>query len=85
MRERNRGKSAAGAFPCTPGAQGAEAKGAKGATINKRVRDVSLPTLNLLGNSRLLFRVVICRSAMLSVPPPPFPKLKPLLRFGEEE
>ena len=29
LRERNRGKSAAGVFPCTPGAQGAEAKGAK--------------------------------------------------------
>ena len=27
-RERNRGKSAAGVRPCTPGAQGAEAKGA---------------------------------------------------------
>ena len=52
---------------------------------NKRMLNVSLPTLNLLGNSRLLFRVVICRSAMFSVPPPPFPKLKPLLRFGEEE
>ena len=41
--------------------------------INKRVRDASLPTLNLLGNSRLLFRVVICRSAMFSVPLPRFP------------
>ena len=28
LRERNRGKSAAGVIPCTPGAQGAEAKGA---------------------------------------------------------
>ena len=32
------------------------------------MRNVSLPTSNLLGNSRLLFRVVICRSAMFSVP-----------------
>ena len=38
------------------------------AAENKRARNVSLPNLNLLGNSRLLFRVVICRSAMFSVP-----------------
>ena len=37
------------------------------------------------GNVRFLFRVVICRSALFSVLPPPFPKPKPLLRFEEEE
>ena len=51
-------------------------------TINKRVLNVSLPTLNLLGNARLLFRVVICRSAMFSVPLPRFPSRS--LCFGLE-
>ena len=68
LRGRNRGKSAAGASPCTPGAAGAEAKGAK-ARRGKSGRDMRLSSADYTaGNARLPFRVVICRSAMFSVP-----------------
>ena len=73
LRERNRGKSAAGAFPCTPGAQGAEAKGA----LTRRRTSGWYMRLCFadctVGIALLLFRVVICRSAMFSVPLPRFP------------
>ena len=56
-RERNRGKSAAGVFPCTPGAQGAEAKGAK-ARRGKSGRYMCLCAADYTaGSARLLFRV----------------------------
>ena len=57
LRERNRGKSAVGASPCTPGAQGAEAKGAK-ARRGKSGWYMRLCTADYTAdNARFLFRV----------------------------
>ena len=57
LRERNRGKSAAGAFPCTPGAQGAEAKGTKAQQGRRGWYMCLCAADHTAGSARLLFRV----------------------------
>ena len=56
-RERNRGKSAAGEFPCTPGAQGAEAKGGKARRGRSGWVTCRSAADEAAGSARLLFRV----------------------------
>ena len=65
-RERNRGKSAAGVFPCTPGAAGAEAKGA---LTRRRTSGCGTSACRL----RICLAIVVCFSGWLSVDRQCFP------------
>ena len=81
-RERNRGKSAAGLRHCTPVRRALKRRGRWRGEEQAGAGRKSAVSDGAAGKAQWLFRVLVCRSAMFSVPLPRFPNRS--LCFGLE-